>query len=422
MKGGIAVIHSAPMRTKNSDVHYEYRQDSSFYYLTGFNEPESILVLTPDDKKVKTRIFLRDKDPLKEQWDGKRLGVEAAAEELGVDEAFSFGEFSRTMVKFFENKRRVYVDMFEEPENVQKILSLCHKAGLKKRSSFGPSEFIHVLDILGPMRQIKDKMDLDHLREACRINAIAHKRAMALAEPGLTEADIHADIFHTYRKHQTREAYGSIVAGGDNANILHYIENNQPLKDGDLLLIDAGPEYHCMASDVTRTFPINGKYSGAAKDLYEAVLSVQKACIEQVKVGNTSMGNHDLSEKLLATALLDLKIIDGSLDQVLEQKTHRKYYPHGLGHWLGLDVHDVGNYRQENAEPLAFAPGMCLTIEPGLYIPANDKDANEKFRGIGIRIEDDILVTEAGNENLTKDIPKEVSEIEQACATNVADL
>jgi Xaa-Pro aminopeptidase len=212
------------------------------------------------------------------------------------------------------------------------------------------------------------------------------------------------------------------VAGGNNANILHYIDNNQPLRDGDLFLIDAGPEYHCSASDVTRTFPVNGTYSGAAKEVYEAVLEVQKNCIDQVRSGNTPMGIHDLSEKLLAQVLIDLKIVEGSLDKVLEEKKHRVYYPHGLGHWLGLDVHDVGPYRQDNGEPLQLAAGMCMTVEPGLYIPSEDLSVPERFRGIGIRIEDDILVTDTGNENLTKSIPKEVAEVEQACKANLADI
>jgi Xaa-Pro aminopeptidase len=422
MDGGIAVLCAAPTRKKNSDVNYSYRQDSSLYYLTGFDEPESVLVLTPNDKECQTRLFLREKNPAKEQWDGRRLGVEAAPEKLGIDKAYSYGEFSRTLVGLLENKKRLYIDMFEEPEQVHNILSLAHKAGMKKRTSFGPTEFVHLLDVLGPMRLVKDSLDLKHLKEAARVNDIAHRRAMAMTRPGMNEADIHADILAVFKKNQMREAYGSIVAGGNNANILHYIDNNQPLRDGDLFLIDAGPEYHCSASDVTRTFPVNGTYSGAAKEVYEAVLEVQKNCIDQVRSGNTPMGIHDLSEKLLAQVLIDLKIVEGSLDKVLEEKKHRVYYPHGLGHWLGLDVHDVGPYRQDNGEPLQLAAGMCMTVEPGLYIPSEDLSVPERFRGIGIRIEDDILVTDTGNENLTKSIPKEVAEVEQACKANLADI
>ena len=319
--------------------------------------------------------------------------------------------------QYLEGQKRIYIDLYSQPSLLQSVLQQTQTVIRKKRGNIGPTQFFHIDEILGPMRLVKTENDLLFIRKAIEITNKSHRAAMAFAEPGKKEYEVQALIEFLFRKQGANgEAYGSIVAGGANANILHYVSNNDTLRDCDLLLIDAGCEYGYYASDVTRTFPINGKFSSEQKIIYELVLQSQLKCIEISKPGVTLEQIHQTAVKVLVSGLIDLKFLSGSVDEVIANESYKKFYPHRTGHWLGLDVHDLGPYRTSDGNDFVKTiPGMIYTIEPGLYIPADAQEAPPAFRGIGIRTEDDILITDTGFENLTKAIPKTISEIENAC-------
>lgn len=402
--GSVAFIRAAALQFRNGDTHYPYRQHSDFYYLTGFEEPEALLVLIPDSMGGQCILFNREKDPLRELWEGARLGQAAAPSSLGVDKAYPMAHFKSALPGLLQDKQAIY--------------SLCSDTALKQElqacsEATVLSQWGDLFVLLSEMRLLKDEAEIEEMRTAASISARAHRRAMEHCVPGMKEYELSALLEYECSRQGCRAlAYPSIVGGGENACVLHYTENNAELKDGDLVLVDAGGEYHHYASDITRTYPVNGTFSAEQRALYELVLKVQLDVIASIAPGVARNVMQDLSERLIAEGLLNLGILKGSLDQVMQSRSFDRFYPHRIGHWLGLDVHDVGAYKQDNVwRPLA--PGMVLTVEPGLYIPAHSEGVDPRWWGIGIRIEDDILVTKTGCEVLSIEAPKSVAEIER---------
>lgn len=412
MGAGVAVIPTAPERTRNRDAHYPYRFDSYFYYLTGFREPEAVLVVVAG-KEPKSILFCREKDPDKEVWDGFRYGPEAARSAFGLEEAFPVAQLDADMPQLLADQPTVYCHLGNDPGWDARVLAWVNAVRERVRSGVtAPLEFRDVHALLDEMRLIKDAAELEVMRRAAGISAGAHRRAMRSARPGGREHEIEAELLHEFRRHGAQApAYTPIVAGGERACVLHYVQNDAVLRDGELVLIDAGCELDGYASDITRTFPVNGRFSGAQKDIYGLVLAAQAAAIAAVKPGNSWIAPHEEAVKVLTRGMLDLGLLTGSFDEALEKETYKRFYMHRTGHWLGLDVHDAGSYRQAGKwRPLE--PGMVLTVEPGCYIRRAD-DVPERYAGIGVRIEDDVLVTPSGCEVLTRDAPKVVAEVEE---------
>lgn len=394
------LLFSEIEKRRNNDCTFPFRQDSYFWYLTGFNEPNAALLLVKTAQSEKAIIFLRPRDPLLETWNGRRLGVERAPQKLKLDEAYSIDNFSAVFPKMTKNLTALYY----MPE--------FHLWGDKLLSESTVS-FTEVLDwrpMISEMRLIKSPNEIRLMQQAGQISALAHIRAMQKTRPNRFEYEIESEILHEFNRHGARFAsYNSIIAGGDNACILHYTENDQPLKEGDLVLIDAGCEFAMYAGDITRTFPVNGKFSQAQREIYELVLKAQKRAIELLVPGNSIKTVNDEVIRIKVQGLVELGILHGNVEELIEQKAYRQFYMHGLGHWLGLDVHDVGEYGEERSRTLEV--GMVITVEPGLYI-SEDADVPEQYKGIGVRIEDNLLMTEYGNKILTAAVPKEIEEIE----------
>jgi Xaa-Pro aminopeptidase len=405
---GVAVIPTAPERLRNRDSHYPYRFDSHFYYLTGFTEPESVLVLTGG----KSILFCRERNEEREIWDGFRYGPEAARERFGFDEAHPIAALDAEMERLLANQPALCYPMGADPEWDARAIRWLNAVRARVRAGISAPDRVHdIRALIDDMRLIKDAHEVGVMRRAARISAAAHRRAMQRARPGRYEYEIEAELLHEFRRNGAQfPAYSPIVASGANACVLHYVFNDARLQDGELLLIDAGCELDGYASDITRTYPVNGQFTPAQRDVYEIVLASQRAAIDKVATGNAWIDPHDAAVKVLAQGMLDLKLITGSLDEVLEKETYKRFYMHRTGHWLGLDVHDAGDYKRSGAWR-ALAPGMALTVEPGLYIRAAD-DVPERLRNIGIRIEDDVLVTDAGCEVLTAEAPKTVADLE----------
>jgi Xaa-Pro aminopeptidase len=359
-----------------------------------------------------------------EVWTGKRLGPERVKENLGIPQGHSIEEFSQKVGEYLASAETLYIDHQLFPETLANIQKIIPGLNRSKSSVRYPEKVDQLNRLLGPMRLIKEECEIEVMRKAQKIAERAHRLAMAKTRPGVHEYEIEAALQYVFRSEGAfGEAYHSIVAGGDNANILHYIENDQPLADGDLLLIDAGPELNYYAADITRTFPVNGKFSPEQKEVYEIVLESQKRAIEAVKVGESISSIHELSSKILIQGLKDLKVLDGPVDEIYNEGKHREFYPHGTSHWLGLDVHDLGPYRSEDkSQEVLFAENMVFTIEPGLYFAKDSDSSPDRLKGIGIRIEDNIRVTSQGFENLSSSIPREVSEVEEACAQDPSSL
>ena len=412
MGGDIAVLPTAPEATRNGDVHYPFRPDSDFYYLTHFPEPEAIAVLAPGRSNGEFILFCRERDAEKESWNGSRSGLEGAVEKYGADDAFPIEDVSEILPGLLENQNRIYCNIGRYPNFDNRMLSWANEPHNKLSSGMtGSREFVDIGHILHEMRLIKQKEEIKIMKHAAQISAAAHCRAMRACRANMYEFEIQSEIEYEFRKAGAHSsAYPSIVAGGSNACILHYTENNAPLRDGELLLIDAGAEVDCYASDITRTFPINGHYNDEQLELYHIVLSAQEAAIAEVRPGNTWNTPHEAAVRTLTEGLVDLGLLSGQTDHLIEDQKYRDFYMHRTGHWLGMDVHDVGDY-QVGGEWRVLEPGMILTIEPGLYIPANEK-VDARWHNIGIRIEDDILVNDTGFEILTVDVPKKPNEIE----------
>jgi Xaa-Pro aminopeptidase len=411
MGEGVAVIGTAPERVRNRDSHYPYRFDSYFYYLTGFIEPEAALVLV-GGKSPKSILFCRSRDLEREIWDGFRYGPEAARERFGFDEAHVVGELDTVVPKLLEDQPALYYPVGAEADWDARVMRWLNVVRARSRTGIAAPERLHdVRALLDDMRLVKDAHELGVMRRAARIAAAAHRRAMQSARPGRMEYEIEAELLHEFRRNGAQfPAYSPIVAAGANACVLHYVSNDARLAQGDLLLIDAGCELDGYASDITRTFPVSGRFSGAQRAVYDLVLAAQRAAIERVKSGNGWNEPHDAAVRVLAQGMLDLKLLSGSLEEVLEKETYKRFYMHRTGHWLGLDVHDAGEYKR-SGNWRRLAPGMALTVEPGLYIRAAD-DVPAPLRDIGVRIEDDVVVTQEGCEVITAEATKLPDDIE----------
>ena len=411
-EGAAAFIPGSPMRTRSHDTHYKYRPDSDFYYLTGFNEPDAALLLIPGHREHRAIVFVPPKDPLKETWEGRRLGVEAAPATLGVDAAYSIDELTEVLVKYLTGVPTLYYGMGTYPEHDQTVLALLPRLG--NRHVQPPGTLVAPGTILHEMRLRKDATELELMRRAASATVEGYKAAVAAIRPGGYEYEVEAALEGTYRRMGADgSAYNPIVAGGENATILHYGNNCEKLEDGQLLLIDSGAEFGWYACDVSRTYPINGRFTPAQKAVYELVLKAQKEAIALVKLGQHVKSYHLKAVEVLTAGLVDLGLLQGDVQQLIETEAYRQFYMHGTGHYLGLDTHDVGAYKHgDDWRPMEV--GMVVTVEPGLYIASGTPGIDPAYWGIGVRIEDDILVTEGGQENLTAAIPKEVADIEAA--------
>ncbi|MFO1364323.1 MAG: aminopeptidase P N-terminal domain-containing protein [Burkholderiales bacterium] len=411
MGAGIAIIPTAPERIRNRDSDYPYRFDSYFYYLTGFPEPEAALALIAG-AEPKAILFCREKHPERELWEGFRYGPAAAREAFGFDDAHAFAALDETAPKLLADQPALYYAPGLDPAWDARCMRWLNEVRAQARTGVAaPGEIRDVRVALDEMRLVKDAHEIATMRRAASISADAHVRAMRATRPGAMEYEIEAELLYEFRRRGAQfPAYWPIVAGGANACVLHYRDNSQRLADGDLLLIDAGCELDGYAADITRTFPVNGVFSGPQRALYELVLAAQAAAIAQVRPGSGWNAPHDAAVKVLAQGFLDLELCSGTLDEVLEKELYKQYYMHRTGHWLGLDVHDAGDYKARG-EWRPLVPGMTLTVEPGCYVRPAD-GVPERFWNIGVRIEDDVLVTDAGSEVVTADAPKRIDDIE----------
>lgn len=412
----IALIPAAHEQTRSYDTEFKFRQDSDFWYLTGFPEPDAIAVIDPQNRKSPYTLYVRPRDPEMETWFGRREGAEGAVKNYKADKAFSIEKFAADLPKLLDGHDNLYYRFAVDKDLDRQLLEYLSGQRVRRlKTAYPPHTIIDPTIILGEMRLHKTAEEAEMMLTAGTIAAEAHILAMKKVKPGMNEGQVEA-LMEAYMKDKGASgvAYNSIVGGGANATILHYVENNMPLKDGDLILIDAGAEYKGYASDITRTFPVNGKFTAPQREVYDVVLDVQEKCIEYTKTGNTVKARQEYSIELLTEGMVKLGLLKGKTKELIKKKAYLKYYMHGVGHYLGLDVHDAGRYFTDQTAKSSkpFAPGMVLTVEPGIYVPPNDKDAPAKYRGIGIRIEDDILVTEDGNRNLTAKVPKKVDEIE----------
>ena len=416
MGGGVAVFPTAPEATRNSDVLYPFRPDSDFYYLTHFPEPAAVAVLVPGRPQGEFILFCRERDPEKETWNGRRRGLEGAVQVYGADDAFPIDDIAEILPGLLEDQDRIYCNMGRYLDFDNRLLQWVNQIRTKVRTGISaPGGIIDVGHILHELRLVKRKEEIQTMKRAARVSASAHCRAMRACSPDKNEFEIESELEYEFRKGGAHSpAYPSIVAGGANACILHYTDNCDRLQDGELLLIDAGAEIDCYASDITRTFPINGRYSGEQRALYDVVLLAQEAAIDQILPGTTWNRPHEAAVRVLTEGLVDLGLLVGPIDALIENQGYQRFYMHRTGHWLGMDVHDVGDYKV-GGEWRVLEPGMTLTVEPGLYVTPTD-DVDTRWHNIGIRIEDDVLVTRKGCEILTTDVPKRPEEIEALMA------
>ena len=406
------------MRLRNNDVEYAYRPDSDFFYLTGFAEPDSVAVLVPGRPQGEYILFVRDRDPARETWDGRRAGPEGATRDFGADHAFPIADIDEILPGLMENRTKVFYAMGTHPEFDQRVVGWVNGLRTQARNGRHPPQEIVALDhVLHDMRLFKSRAEVDTMREAARIAARAHVRAMKACEPGKREYEIAAEVVHEFRVHNADLSYLPIVGGGANGCILHYRENDAALRDGDLLLIDAGCEVDCYASDITRTFPVNGRFSPEQRALYDIVLEANHAAIA-AREARQSLERSRMKRRCASSRrdCVKLGLLKGKLAKLEESGAYRKFFMHRTGHWLGMDVHDVGDYKVGN-EWRVFEPGMALTIEPGIYVAPGTPGAPKKYQGIGIRIEDDVVVTRDGCEVLTDGVPKDAVEIERLMAS-----
>jgi len=414
-EGNIALVPSAPPQIRNRDVDHPYRQDSDFFYLTGFNEADSLVALIPGREQGEFIIFCREFDEKKALWEGAHAGLEGAQDYYSADDAFPITDIDEILPGMLENCGRVYYPIGGNHALDHQILEWLNQ--LKRQARMGvraPMELVSLEHLLHEMRLIKSREEIRLMQKAISISDAAHRRAMGVCKSGLYEYQIEAEILHEFTRQGARSAaYPSIVAGGTNACVLHYTENKDRLKKNSLLLIDAGAEYQCYASDITRTFPVSGRFNQEQAALYELVLDAQLAAIDKVRPGNHWNEPHDAAVRVLTKGLTRLGLLEGRLKKLLKDEAYKAFYMHRTGHWLGMDVHDVGEYKIGDDWRI-FEPGMVLTVEPGLYISPACTEVEPKWRGIGIRIEDDVLVTKKGCDVLSADIPKTIAEIEQA--------
>jgi len=412
----IAIIPAAPVHLRNNDVEYAYRQDSNFFYLTGFAEPESVAVLVPGRPQGEYLLFVRDRDPARETWDGRRAGLVGARRDYGADDAFPIGDIDDILPGLMEGRAKVYYTVGIHREFDQRVVGWVN--GLRAQAKQGrhaPYEMVALEHELHEMRLFKSRAECAQMRHAAQIAARAHVRAMRACRPGRFEYEIAAEIRHEFMRARADISYLPIVGGGANGCILHYRENADELCDGELLLIDAGCEYESYASDITRTFPVNGRFTPPQRAAYDVVLEANLAAIEAVRPGASWNRPHEVAVQVLTAGMVRLGLLKGRVPSLVKSLAYRRFYMHKTGHWLGMDVHDVGDYKIGDAWR-QLEPGMVLTVEPGLYIPPGTRGIPPEFRNIGIRIEDDVLVTREGHEVLTSGVPKHAREIEQLMA------
>jgi Xaa-Pro aminopeptidase len=412
-RGAAAVIPSARVQARNADTDYPFRQNSDFFYLTGFDEPDAVLVLAPEHAEHKSVLFLRKLDRTKEIWNGRRLGVELAVERLGVDAAFPIDEFADRLPEYLVGAKTLHYTLGNDETADRTIHQAIATARTRTRQrGHAPEAIADPAAVVHAMRAIKSEAEIAALRRAAEITRTGHVAAMRATRPGLYEYELQAVMEYEYRRAGARGlAYESIVAAGDNATILHYVTNRDRLEPGALLLVDSGCEFDYYASDVTRTWPVDGRFTPEQRAIYDIVLAAQQAACAQVRPGIPRNAFHDVAIRTIVAGLIDLGLLAGSVDENVETERYRDYYMHGTGHWLGLDVHDAGRYRDDDDKPIVFAPGMVTTVEPGIYVH-RDLECDARFKGIGVRIEDDLLVTADGHENLTDAIPKRVEDLE----------
>lgn len=415
---GVAIIPSAKSIPRNRDVHYTFRQDSDFLYLTGFNEPDALALLLPGHADGQYILFCRDRNPEQEVWDGRRTGQEGAQEIYLADRAFSISQLEELLPKLLSDRERIFYPMGRDVNFDRKVINWVNQSrGSSRNSKHIPHELLSLDYFLHDMRLYKSRSELSLMRQAAKAAIAGHLRAIQTCKPGMYEYEVEAEIVYEFRKAGCVKAYPCIVGGGENGCILHYIENNHILNDGDLLLIDAGAEYQGYASDITRTFPINGSFSKVQREVYELVLEAQSAAIKKVQPGNHWNDPHNEAVKVLTKGLVSLGLLKGRPAKLIKDEEYRKFYMHRTGHWLGLDVHDVGDYRFDEEWRL-LEPGMTLTVEPGLYI-TKARGVSKRFWNIGIRIEDDVLVTKDGNKVLTEKLTRDPDEIEALMSASV---
>lgn len=413
LEGAVAIFPAASHKKRSNDTEYPFRQCSHFYYLTGLHEPEAYFVLTP----TVSTLFVRAKDPVAEQWSGIRLGTDKAKELAGVDQCFDISEFEKMLPELLAGHDTVAYDFYEADSlwsTIHKSLSTLRRK--RNTTDVRPIKSLDLSDLVGRLRLTKSEYELEVMRKACAITDKAHRAAMALSAPGKSEKDLHALIEYVFMGNGgDGNAYDNIVATGTNGLVLHYVDNDKEIKDGDTLLIDAGCQFELYASDVTRTFPANGTFTSAQKELYQICLDAQLSCLNFAGPGKTLKELHSHTIEVLVDGMLKLGILTGDKETIIKEDKFRAYYPHGTSHWLGLDVHDQSPYLTEDWEFTKLKKGMVFTVEPGLYIPEHDETVPEQYRGLSVRIEDDIAITENGIENLTAAIPKTIEEVEAAC-------
>ncbi len=412
----IAILPAAPSRTRSRDTEYRYRQDSDFKYLSGFDEPESLLVLIPGRPAGEYLVFCRDRDPQQETWHGRRVGVERAPEVLDADDAFPISDLDDILPGLLEGRQKVFYSMGRDTAFDARMMGWLNRvrAHAPRTGLKAPSTFVSLDFHLHEMRLIKSRAEISLLRKAAKISADGHRHAMQQAEPGHMEYEVEARLIGEYKRRGATHSFLPIVGGGDNGCILHYTENNRELSDGDLVLVDSGAEYEGYAGDITRTWPVNGTFTKAQRDIYQLVLDSQLAAIEQVKPGNHFNDPHEAAVKVLTKGLVKLGLLKGQPAALRKEEAYRRFYMHRTSHWLGMDVHDVGEYRIDGEWRL-LEPGMVITIEPGLYI-GDSKDIPKAYRNLGVRIEDDVVVTKTGHEVLTDSVPKSIGAIEAEMA------
>jgi len=415
-RDAIVIVPAAPERVRNNDAHYPYRQDSDFHYLSGFGEPDAVLALIPGRAQGETILFCRERDPERERWDGARAGTEGAVEEYGFDDAFPIADIDDILPGMIEGRARVYYHFGRDPEFDLKLIGWVNRVRAQVRQgAVPPHEFVALSHLLHDLRLYKSRSELRVMRKSAKIAADAHVRAMRTTRPGMNEHEVEAELLHEFRRHGAVPSYEPIVGGGANACVLHYRANNAPLRDGDLLLIDAGAEYQCYASDITRTFPVSGRFSTEQRALYDIVLAAQTAAIDEVRPGRPFDAYHEAAVRTITRGLIKIGLLEGSLEKNLRDHSYRAFYMHKTGHWLGLDVHDVGDYRIDGEFRL-LEPGMVVTVEPGIYIAPDLKRVPARWRGIGIRIEDDVVVTRGEPMILTASVPRSADDIEALMA------
>ena len=419
-EGAIAIVPAAREKIRNRDSHYPFRQDSDFHYLTGFPEPDAVAVLVPGRKHAEYILFCRDRDPKMETWNGRRAGPEGSTRDYAADDAFPVGDIDEILPGLMERCTRVFYTMGAYPEFDKQVIGWVNQLRAQYRTGMqSPQEFVALDHMLHDMRLYKSRAEASAMRAAALVSVSAHERAMRVCRPGMNEAELEAEFLHEFRRRGGTQAYNPIVGGGENGCILHYNENNRPLNDGDLVLIDAACELDCYASDITRTFPVNGRYSPEQRAVYDIVLKAQLAAIDKVRAGNHWNAPHEEAIKVITAGLVKLGLLKGPVPKLIKDEAYKTYYMHRTGHWLGLDVHDVGDYKV-GEEWRELEAGMVLTVEPGIYIAPGTKGAPKRFQGIGVRIEDDVLVTNGEPDVLTGGLIKDPDAVETFMAGRAA--